>query len=84
METINNKELLMERLADLEHKQWIAWSKQVAKTETNLSRDRLQRWSKLWIWYEYLLEKDKKADRVWAKKVLKLVDEHLKWYGTEN
>ena len=61
---------LIEDLAELEHRQWIEWSKEVTITE-NLSKERLKRWKKLWLPYSMLTEKQKEQDRKWARKVLK-------------
>ena len=59
----------LERLAELEHKQWIAWSKNIAETE-NISKERLERWKKLWIPYLELTEEQKDQDRDWALKAI--------------
>ena len=61
---------LIEDLADLEHQQWMLWSKEIASKE-KLSKKRLKRWKKLWKPYKELTEKEKEQDRIWAKKVLK-------------
>jgi len=65
---------LLEKLAELEHEQWVKWSKNLADTE-NISENRLFRWKKLWVQYWALTEKDKEKDRIWARKVLKLLKE---------
>jgi len=62
-------ELLIEDLANLEHIQWIEWSKNLAKRE-HLSEMRLARWKRLWIPYKDLSEEEKEQDRIWARKVL--------------
>ena len=67
------KKNIVEKLAELEHKQWIHWSKNIAKTEPDISLERKERWKKLWIPYSELSEKYKIQDRVWAKKVLYLI-----------
>lgn len=65
---------LLERLAELEHLQWVNWSKQIAKTE-NISSSRLERWVKLWATpYSELSEEDKEKDRELARKVLGIMD----------
>lgn len=61
---------LLEKLAELEHVQWMAWSQNLAKEET-LSKSRMKRWSQLWKPYAELLEDEKEHDRNWARKVLK-------------
>lgn len=64
--------LKREKLAALEHDQWVKWSQQIAKTE-NISADRLTRWKKLWIPYSQLSESYKDDDRKWADKVIKII-----------
>lgn len=65
-------EPLLERLARLEHQQWMAWSQSVAP---EVSPDRRERWRKYWVPYEDLPEDIKELDRVWARKVLAEVNE---------
>ena len=66
-----------EKLAELEHDQWIKWSKDLAIKEI-LTQDRLKRWLKLWQTpYSKLTEKEKDQDRVWADKVLKILVKEL-------
>jgi len=65
---------LIEKLADLEHEQWISWSQQIAKTE-NISPERLARWKTLWKPYSELSEEQKTSDRKWALKAFKLLNE---------
>lgn len=63
---------LLEKLAALEHEQWVEWSKSVVKTE-QISPSRLERWCILWVPYDELPEEYKEADRLWARKVLEIV-----------
>ena|SRR3972149_4712869 len=56
---------MIEELAELEHEQWIAWSKNIAGSE-RISKDRLERWKPLWKKYSKLTEKEKNQDRKWA------------------
>lgn len=65
---------LIEKLAALEHEQWMAWAKTLADTE-NLSPDRIARWQAFFIPYEELDEETKEFDREWARKVLKIINE---------
>lgn len=65
---------LLEKLAALEHDQWIEWSKNIAETEM-ISPSRLARWKKMWIPYSQLSEDIKEHDRTWARKVLILNQE---------
>jgi bifunctional non-homologous end joining protein LigD len=63
---------LLEELSELEHEQWMKWSKDVAKKE-DISPERLERWKEYWKPYDKLPEDVKDDDREWAEKVLKLV-----------
>ncbi len=63
---------LLEKLADLEHKQWVEWSKAVAD---EVSEDRKKRWEKYWVPYSELSESVKEQDRVYARKILKIIKE---------
>lgn len=58
----------LEKLAELEHEQWVEWSQEIAKKET-LSQERLDRWKKLWVPYKDLTELEKESDRMWARRV---------------
>jgi hypothetical protein len=64
-----DKDDLLERLAELEHEQWTAWSRAVA---AEVSEERRKRWEALWVPYRDLPEDAKELDRVWAKQVLAL------------
>jgi hypothetical protein len=65
-------ELLIEYLAELEHKQWCAWSREMVKTE-DISSARRTRWESLWIPYGMLSEETKEYDRKWARETLRTV-----------
>ena len=67
-------DMLREKLANLEHEQWMAWTKYLVDNE-NLSRTLIERWKKNWKPYLDLDENVKDADRIWADKVLKLIKE---------
>lgn len=56
---------ILEEMSACEHEQWMAWSKSLAE---EVSKDRLERWKKLWISYQLLPEDQKDLDRVWARK----------------
>ena len=89
--TSERKEELIERLAVLEHKQWVEWSKNLASelielrdaASVSLAKDnlvlktteRLQRWNSFWVSYDELNEKTKEQDRICARKVLPIFDE---------
>lgn len=61
---------LLERLAEIEHDQWISWTKAIQRRVTPKERER---WRKLWKPYSQLTEEEKDKDRAWAKKVMKTV-----------
>ena len=63
---------LLERLAELEHEQWVAWSRAVA---AEVSADRRRRWQACWVPYAELPEAVKELDRAWARKVLTTLGE---------
>lgn len=67
-------EELLEKLAELEHEQWIEWSKELACKEA-LSKGRLERWQKYWHKYTLLSEPSKEHDRKWARKVLAILEQ---------
>lgn len=64
---------LIEKLAALEHEQWVEWSKSIVQSEKRLSFARIERWKKLWKPYSELTEEEKEQDRIYARKVLKLL-----------
>ena len=61
---------VLERLAELEHEQWLAWSRAVAG---EVSEERRRRWQTCWVPYAELPEEVKEHDRLWARKVLALL-----------
>jgi hypothetical protein len=63
---------LLELLAELEHEQWMAWSRTVAP---EVAEERRRRWQGCWIPYRDLPEDVKEQDREWARKVLALLEE---------
>lgn len=69
----NYRELIRERLAELEHEQWIAWSKDIARTE-KINPRRLDHWEKLWRPYSELTETEKNLDREWADKAMNILE----------
>lgn len=66
------KKEMIEKLASLEHEQWMKWSMDLVNKE-NISNDRVDRWMKFWVPYAKLEDDVKEHDRVWARKVLKIV-----------
>lgn len=92
IKAVTNPEFL-ENLAELEHEQWVAWSKSLCEQVlSNLGEEvtgrkmfeRHQRWLSLWKPYDNLSDEIKEQDRIWARKVLKLLkggkaEERKKW-----
>jgi len=68
---------LLEGLSNIEHEQWMKWSKTISLQES-IGQERIGRWKKLWIPYLELTEQDKDHDRKWAKLVLMVIIERLK------
>ena len=77
---------LLEKLSDLEHEQWMKWSKtiieQTMKTDGQTNDNAIigeriwekkSRWEKVWIPYSELDEPTKEHDRKWARKVIEIV-----------
>lgn len=64
-------EELIEKLAALEHEQWVFWAKDILKTE-DINKERADQWEKLFVPYDELTEEMKEEDRKWARKVLKI------------
>jgi hypothetical protein len=67
---MSETDTLIERLAELEHEQWVYWSKGVA---AEVSKERRRRWQSLWVPYDQLAENVKEEDRIWARKVVDLL-----------
>lgn len=64
----------LEKLAALEHEQWARWTEHLLN---NMTPENIERWKRLCDTpYEQLSEEDKEKDRVWARRILKLLDEH--------
>lgn len=69
---------LLEKIASLEHDQWIYWSKRLALSDEKLSKERLDRWRGYWkTHYPDLPEEIKQQDRVWARRVLETISLHM-------
>ena len=63
---------LREALADLEHRQWAHWTRYMLD---NMMPENIARWrSQIETPYVDLTEAEKDSDRVWADKVLALID----------
>lgn len=63
----------VERLAELEHKQWTAWAQEISKKES-IKPARRARWRKLFVPYAKLPPKAKNQDRKWAQKVIDIME----------
>lgn len=77
---------LIDRLADIEHRQWIQWAQKLIDTEPGLSASRVERWKKLMVPYAQLSEEWKEYDREWARHTLRevrlqLEEDHLAYFG---
>jgi len=68
--------VIRERLAELEHEQWMYWAKNILKTE-KISEERKRRWKQYFCDYKDLPEDIKDQDRIWADKVLEILEKHL-------
>jgi len=62
----------LEELSALEHRQWIHWTKALAKRE-DLPDGLVERWEENWIPYGELEDDVKEQDREWARKALKIM-----------
>lgn len=63
----------LERLAELEHEQWMTWARTILETEPDLSAGRRERWGPMLVPYADLPEDVKEFDREWARKALEVV-----------
>lgn len=64
---VPNDDELVERLARVEHDQWMAWSKAAA---AEVGAERREAWQRGWIPYDELSEEQKEKDRAWARRAL--------------
>lgn len=72
---------LLEDLAALEHRQWQDWALNILDSEEDISEARKERWRRLaFTPYSELTEKEKDQDRVYAKKVLLIVNKYFDIY----
>jgi hypothetical protein len=93
------KDPMLEKLAEIEHDQWMAWAKSLMESE-DLSPERVERWKKMMVPYDELSDDVQEFDREYARKVLAVVSKvktegraanqmfiqakALKMLGTEN
>ena len=75
--TESKKIELLEKLAKLEHQQWMLWATHVLETE-NISIETRNRWESDFIPYGDLPESIKKLDRPFANKSLDVFEKYLK------
>ena len=74
IELYEAKDPLVEKLAKIEHDQWMTWAKSLMKNE-DLSQKRLDRWNKESMMpYADLSEEQKEFDREWARKVVSCIN----------
>lgn len=60
---------ILEMLAELEHEQWMAWTKAVAKRGV-VGDEQVKKWRVNWVPYRELSNESKEDDRRWARKAL--------------
>lgn len=68
-----DRDELLEKLAALEHEQWVHWTKYMLDNLTDVN---IHRWRRqVETPYEDLPDDEKRSDRDWARKVLEIVKE---------
>jgi len=71
-----NKKELIEELSDLEHEQWAHWTRYMID---NFDDKNVKQWERqIKTNYKDLTEKEKDGDREWARKVYKIIKDHIK------
>ena len=70
--TPEQKTDLIEKLADIEHKQWGEWTRHFLEFYNRSNRRRWERQSH--TAYKNLSEEEKESDRVWVRKVLEIIN----------
>ena len=70
-------ERLVERLAALEHEQWMQWAQTIMGKEP-IGEERRRRWAGYMVPYADLTEEAKEQDRKWARRVVGEIVEVLK------
>ncbi len=68
----------VERLAEIEHAQWMAWARTLMDEEPGLSQERRERWQDMMVPFDKLSDEIKEYDREWARIVRAALPEHLK------
>ena len=69
--------MLVEKLAQLEHTQWMAWSKALAN-KVALPKSITDRWRECWTPYNKLSEEMKDIDRIWARRTLYILKAYFR------
>ncbi len=64
---------LIEKLAALEHEQWMTWAKTMLEREGVTAETRI-RWTRYMFPYEELPDDIKEYDRLWARKVIEVIN----------
>jgi hypothetical protein len=72
------EDALIERLADLEHQEWMHWAKALIADEPNLDAKRVDHWRSSFVPYAALPEPVKDLDRTWSRRVLALLEQETK------
>ncbi len=85
IKTSHMAEELIENIAELEHKQWMEWSRSIINelmgdpfdTHYHVGvrvAEKHQEWLKYWKDYSELSEEMKERDREWARKVINIIE----------
>jgi hypothetical protein len=65
----------LEEVSEVIHKLWQGWAKRLIETEPNLSKERIDRWTKeCFKPYSELSEEMKDLDRKFAKRIINLIN----------
>ena len=67
---------LVERLAALEHRQWMHWSQHVAENH-DIPNGLREKWESNWRPYDELPEATKESDRKWARQAAEIARDEL-------
>ena len=67
------KKNLIEKLAELEHSQWMHWAGGLIQ-QGKITEGIAIEWSQFMVPYEELDEDAKEIDRMWAKRVIDIVE----------
>lgn len=68
----NNKNLMIEAVAEKVHNHWMIWAKELLESEPKISDKRKTRWQKeCFMSYENLSEEMKELDRKFAIEIIK-------------